>query len=134
MNSPQSIDRIASPEANWGQIERYQDIKKRGASQAVAKLDFATHHPLPMTGPGGSLFHSQWKDGFGAESDPCRGDGCRHALRPTATSRARSAMAGLRRLQPVGVIGFSMQNPSPPPYATFPGITPIREALRAERP
>jgi hypothetical protein len=52
MNSPQSIDRIASPEANWGQIEGYQDIKKRGASQAVAKLDFATHHPLPMTGPG----------------------------------------------------------------------------------
>jgi adenylate cyclase len=35
MNSPQSIDRIASPEANWGQIEGYQDIKKRGASQAV---------------------------------------------------------------------------------------------------
>jgi hypothetical protein len=53
MNSPQSIDRIAFPEANWGQIEGYQDIKKRGASQAVAKLDFATHHPLPMTGLGG---------------------------------------------------------------------------------
>jgi hypothetical protein len=55
MNLPQSIDRIASPEANWGQIEGYQDIKKRGASQAVAKLDFVTHHPLPMTGLGGKL-------------------------------------------------------------------------------
>ena len=53
MNSPQSIDRIASPEADWSQIEGYQDIKKRGASPAAAKLDFVTHHPLPMTGLGG---------------------------------------------------------------------------------
>jgi hypothetical protein len=71
-----------------GQIEGYQDIKKRRASQAVAKLDFVTHHPLPMTGLGGKpISRSQWKDGFGADSGPSRGDRCRRALRPIEASK-----------------------------------------------
>ena len=46
-------------------------------------------HPRKLTGANGKpISRSQWKDGFGGDSGPSRGDPCAGASRPTETSTA----------------------------------------------
>jgi hypothetical protein len=49
-----------------------------------------------MPASGGEAYFALPIDGFSGDSGPSRGDPCRRAIRPTATSSPQSAMSGLR--------------------------------------